>query len=294
MHNDTLIICTRNRHEDLALTLASLKLQSLLPTEIVFVDSSDNGLTKSLVSDFAGECSSKVKYFSTRPGLTFQRNFGIKESSGEVIHFIDDDVDLDRDYFLEINKVFNENPSAFAVGGKLLNKTTAIDKLIRRIFMLSSTDGNGKMKRSGFPDFQWENSSVRDITMTSILVGCSCSYRRTVFDELSFDEYFQGYGFMEDEDFSFSVSKKFSCYYNANAKLFHRITTKSRTDLFRLYKMMNLNHTYVFNKHVRMGVVNLICFVIAKSGLLLQATKASMSNRSFTAVRGFFAGCIKA
>jgi len=100
----SVIICTRNRFDDFRKTLQSLTQQSRLPDELIVVDSSDNlqieGYLKSM------ELQVSFHYFHTNPGLTFQRNHGVKKSIGDLLFFFDDDVDLDFAIFRKWREFF--------------------------------------------------------------------------------------------------------------------------------------------------------------------------------------------
>src|SRR6188768_1179129 len=85
----TAAICTRNRPLQLARALDSLLAQSLAPAEIMVVDNSPSDeATARLVS----ERFSEVRYLREPvPGLDFARNRALREASGEIVAFLDDD-----------------------------------------------------------------------------------------------------------------------------------------------------------------------------------------------------------
>jgi cellulose synthase/poly-beta-1,6-N-acetylglucosamine synthase-like glycosyltransferase len=87
---------------------------------------------------------SRFKYIHTKPALTYQRNVGVRNSSGDIIFFLDDDIVLDKDFIKEIVKVF-EKDCEKKVGGVMGNMVnirrpriikTLLSYLIRRIFLL--------------------------------------------------------------------------------------------------------------------------------------------------------------
>ena len=71
-------------------TLASIESQSMLPDEVVVVDSSADGQVKEVVV----RSSLPTLYIHSDPGLTRQRNKGVTASSGDILVFLDDDVEL--------------------------------------------------------------------------------------------------------------------------------------------------------------------------------------------------------
>ena len=101
---NSVIICTRNRLKDLLVALQSICMQTVLPDEIIIVDSSDIAISK--------ENFPKINliYKHTSPGLTKQRNEAIDLASGEILYFFDDDVELEPNYIEEMQKIFEKNP----------------------------------------------------------------------------------------------------------------------------------------------------------------------------------------
>jgi|DewCreStandDraft_4_1066084.scaffolds.fasta_scaffold00789_8 glycosyltransferase involved in cell wall biosynthesis len=91
----SIIICTRNRAESLRATLASLG-QVNLPcgwqVELILVDngSTDNTSQILLQTPLSGIRNRYV--FEPQKGLSIARNRGVKESSGDVLLFTDDDM----------------------------------------------------------------------------------------------------------------------------------------------------------------------------------------------------------
>ena len=83
-------ICTRDRTDQLRRALRSLMGQTRKPEEILVVDNAPGGpATRNLVRDeFPG-----VRYvMEPVPGLDFARNRALRETSREIVAFMDDDV----------------------------------------------------------------------------------------------------------------------------------------------------------------------------------------------------------
>ena len=60
-----------------------------------------------------------IKYvFEEKTGVSQARNKGIKEAKGKIIAFTDDDVELDKNWGMEIVKAFRNNPDVCSIGGK--------------------------------------------------------------------------------------------------------------------------------------------------------------------------------
>ncbi len=120
----SIIICTYNREDFLPLTLQSLSLQSLdnHRYEVLVVDNNSTDRTASLCQEFIGHHPDiNLRYFLEKnQGLAFARNRGIKESSGRIISFIDDDAEARSDYAMNLIRTFQEYSNYDAIGGKVI------------------------------------------------------------------------------------------------------------------------------------------------------------------------------
>jgi glycosyltransferase involved in cell wall biosynthesis len=117
----TVIICTRNRANDLKECLSALVLQlrRFDDVEIVIVDNASTDNTKSIVDSFAKEQNAPIRYcYESKVGLCSARNRGRLEARGEVLSFIDDDAIPQGGWIEAIVDNFRD-PSASAVGGRV-------------------------------------------------------------------------------------------------------------------------------------------------------------------------------
>ena len=92
----SVIVCTRNRADDLAELLANLsaqRTQSDLEWEIVVVDNASDDATPRVVARVAEKCRVEVRYVhEPRLGLSRARNRGWREARGAIAVYVDDDV----------------------------------------------------------------------------------------------------------------------------------------------------------------------------------------------------------
>lgn len=109
------IVCTRNRTDDLRQCLDSLKRLDYPSLELLVVDNApDNDATAQLVRTHYPE----ARYVhEPTPGLSHARNRGIAEATADLIAFTDDDVVVDRDWAMAIARLFAESPEVMAVTG---------------------------------------------------------------------------------------------------------------------------------------------------------------------------------
>lgn len=117
----SIIICTYNRAQILEKTLASyssLKPSDIFQVELLIVDNNSNDNTAQIINTFIKQHPETRYIFEPNPGLSHARNTGIKESKGNIIAFIDDDVYLDPDWVTEVLHIFQDHPEASCMGGK--------------------------------------------------------------------------------------------------------------------------------------------------------------------------------
>ena len=103
----SVIVCTRNRPDDLAACLASLAAQTRPPDELVVVDASDDERNARCIETWAAaRALPAARVVRTAPGLTRQRNIGVAHARGDVLTFLDDDVVLEPGYLAAIAAVY--------------------------------------------------------------------------------------------------------------------------------------------------------------------------------------------
>ena len=277
----SVIICTRNRVDDLANCLESLKDQIHLPDEVVIVDSSDNDLVRALLKESLYE-SLPIKYIHTESGLTKQRNVGIENSHGDVVFFFDDDVVLDKKYIEKVVDLYQEK-RLDNVGGVQgidlnINKSFLEGKkrlVFHRLFLLNRRDKYSKLLASGnvthldvaSPEIRYSKTPLR----VFVLSGCLMSYHRKVLKEFKFDNSYDGYSHGEDVDFSHRVSSKYNLYFTPCAKAFHN----QSIDKKKWYKTADFIESKIrcqiklFNKHMSHNPINYLFLFWSWLGLLI-------------------------
>lgn len=168
-------------------------------------------------------------------GLTASRNAGIAMATGDILFFLDDDVELFPDYVEEILRAYTlpNGPTVMGVGGIIANiePVTSIHRARHYfdvMFLVSGTQ-EGKVLRSGFStDYGTTGRPLSDISCVDFLPGGVSSFRREVFESFAFSENYEGYGMGEDKDFSYRVSRKYRLVVNPRARLNHYESPKMR------------------------------------------------------------------
>lgn len=256
----SIIIPTKDREKELNRCLDSLSKQTLMPDEIIIVDAS-----KELTKLTKQNKDYNLIHISAKPGSARQRNIGVKKAKGDILLFLDDDVILHPDYILELKRFYKKNENCTGATGKITNAKKSI--FIKNFFMLDGTTfGRGRMLPSGF-----QVLPIGDVeTQTEVLSGCNFSCRKEIFNQLSgFDNFFTGYSFMEDIEFSYRISRRYKLFYLPQCQLIHEHTSSARDPDDIKQEMLVINHFYVFNKHMDKSLKNIICFIWSTIGILI-------------------------
>lgn len=249
----SVILCTKDRPDDVRLVFQCLGAQTLLPAEVVVVDASGDDRTRLVVLEKEG--ASPARYLHvTRPGLTRQRNIGIREATGDLLLFVDDDVVLEPDYVECVAAAFRQDAAGRvgAVQGRVTNYLRArttfgarlrgrVLSLLLRAFLLPRV-GSGWFQASTFPTYPYDQETPRFV---ECLHGCAMSFRREVFQALSFDEDLTGSGCLEDADIAHRLTARYAIYYEPRAQLRHLLSPVARGSAVAQTRQLMLHHAYL-------------------------------------------------
>jgi GT2 family glycosyltransferase len=209
-----------------------------LPCQILIVDSSIDNQSERIVLDMAKEFGFPLQYLRSSAGLPRQRNAGIDWAKKNIenlqlIHFLDDDIIPNRDYFANINDVFARFPNAIAVGGFDSGlKPRQHAGIFRRLLGLGSRE-TGVILPSGIAI---PPRPITDVEHTEWLVGASQSFRASIFDCAMFNPNLRMYG--EDIDFYLKIEGLGEILCSASLPIIHLNDPTNRESL----RSVNLFH----------------------------------------------------
>jgi glycosyltransferase involved in cell wall biosynthesis len=127
----TVIIATYNRAQLLRQTLESLTRQTRPADEILVVDNNSSDSTKAV----AGEYSDKLplRYvFEAKQGVAFARNCGIRNATGDILAFTDDDCHPEPEWLEYLELPFLRDPDIGLVGGRIVPRPVQNLNLVER------------------------------------------------------------------------------------------------------------------------------------------------------------------
>ncbi len=285
----SVVICTRNRVDDLRACLASIAVQRRRADEVVVVDASDGDASERLVRAWQRDVPrTRVEVLRTAPGLTRQRNVGVDATSGDIVTFLDDDVVLGPSYLAAIVQLFQVDPHLGGAEGTVdvprLRGRRRLANAFRALFAMNSLGRRRGVKRSGFVTYDPWPRVARHVTC---LVGCNMSFRREVFRRFRFDEWYDGYGLGEDMDFSYRVSRAYRLVQTPYARLVHRVSPVARDAVPRLHEMTAVNHFYFVRKNLPPTPLTWLCFAWSELGELLSVLKTGDRAAIAGILRGY-------
>jgi GT2 family glycosyltransferase len=183
----SIIVPTYNRERLLRETLAQLLDQDYPRFDLLMIDqtAAHEAETESFLSGFV----SRIRRFQLQQAnLPAARNFGIRQSSGEIVVFFDDDMIVPKDAVSKLVETYNDSrvwgATGFTLGSaeKDEDKYRAYDRFVRR--------------RADF-------ARLARVRIDSFN-GCLMSFRRSLFDRVGFFDEWLGTQVMaagEDAEF---------------------------------------------------------------------------------------------
>ena len=218
----SVVICTYNREKYIYSALESVAKQDYPYNkyEIVLINNNSTDNTEKLCMKFKENYPQvDFKYFvESEQGLSFARNRGIKESSGEIIIYLDDDVEIFPDYLKEYEVFFQNYPDAIGAGGKVIPRFEAEEPK----WMTNIT----RALLGGAIDF---GNIIKPFKNGSYPAGCNSAYRASAFETFgNFNTELgrKGTGLIGSEEkdmYDRFRAKGLKFYYLPNAVIYHYI-----------------------------------------------------------------------
>jgi len=122
----SVVVCTYNRQKFIGACLQCLAGQALPGGnwEVIVIDNNSTDRSAAIIQEFiSSHPQLPFRYvFEKEQGLSFARNRGIAESRGEVLVYIDDDVEVTPAYLQVIQDFFTTHPGLAGMGGRTLPK----------------------------------------------------------------------------------------------------------------------------------------------------------------------------
>ena len=243
------VIPTVGRCDELRRTLKSLAEQTHPPDQVVILD--EAGEANPMRDEFA-RLNICVSTFP-RGASSVKRNRGVKLLSAdiELIAFMDDDIVVEPAAIQAVLDFWRDSGVELGgVGLNLVNHPPLFAsrlKSLKVVKMLSLYDSRrGAVLRSGFHTLI---GYVEETTFVEWLPSTAVVYRREALNEHLFDEWYEGYSYLEDLDLSYSIGRKYRLAVLAGARYCHYPSPVGRTDSYSFGKMEVANRFHFVREH---------------------------------------------
>lgn len=195
----SVIIPSLDRNRILQKTLEDLLKQNYVDFEIIVVDQTQKPNAQFL--KFIVAHQDKIKYIiEKKKSSPHARNVGVKAASGEIILFLDDDVEIKNNKFITYHIQNFEDNKVGLVGGRVVHRTVRGDNKI------SSKVAVGRLKWWGLKEITNFNSAKK--CEIDHAAGGNFSVRKNIYEQVGgFSEIYQGNAHMEETDFCLRVKR---------------------------------------------------------------------------------------
>lgn len=254
----SVIIPTYRREELLQETIAAVLEQDYPDFEVIVVDQTDNHKPNVQAALETLSETGKIQWFrvdwASLPGA---RNYAVRRATGDIMLFLDDDVQLPEGFLHAHAKNYIDRPEIGAVAGRVFDR-------------MKLADSGGSLTIEDLPPeamdpgIAWYHIDlVHTVKPQQVLSvrGCNMSFRREVFEQhgLYFDERFRGSAVREESDFCLRFRRTgYKIWYDPDANLVHLgeetggchdISTRSLQYQFTFYH----NHFFMGLKNLTPG-----------------------------------------
>lgn len=238
----SVVIPTLARPEPLHETLDSVLACDPPADEVIVVDADP----ESSASAVAAPYGDRVRVLPSRRGLTIQRNRALDVAAGEVVVFLDDDVEVDPGLFAGLAATFRDRTIVGATGRVVepdLGRRGGTGSSVRRLILPGD---EGRFTRAGYPRRLTQLDQEADI---EFMHGCFMSVRRELAARVRFDEALADYGLGEDEDFAYRVSRHGRIRYVPSLRVVHKNLGFTSKDQREFGRLVIRNRSYLFRKN---------------------------------------------
>ena len=287
------VIATYNRPDDLTRTVESLLAQTVLPAELCIVDSTAEAPARERIEQLCKEAGLPLDYRHPAPrGLTVQRNVGIDRTKGDPVFFIDDDVWMAPDCHAQVLAEYAKwGPELGGVRATPVRpaKPSLITRIYRRIFGIGGwwPEASGKVRPGFYAEGVSDSAGVRKLEYFN---GWFMSYKREVFEHERFDEALAGYGYKEDIDFSYRVSRRYVLLQTPKARCDHLKSPSARLNSHNLQRMNLANQFYLHRKLMPQDGMHRAALWWAWLGLFILNIGKAVQTKDTGLVTGMVAG----
>jgi len=232
--------------------------------EIIVINNNNDKKIENDTSRVCKKYKLNITEINTHRGLgsVKSRNMGIKKAKGDLLLFFDDDTIIQKNYFNNLLKSYN-NENIGAVGGAEIKeqKNSIFHKLLFKFKKTGDITWSGEIISNFSPN-------IKNSLKVKHLQGSNFSIRKSVIDKIGLmDEKMIGH-YRDETEFVYRVYKAgFDVIFNPKCKVIHTATTiggnvspnKKKEWAYWYHK----NNSYFFFKHLyNNNFLKLIMFIL--------------------------------
>ncbi len=246
----SVVICTRNRRDNLKKCIDQLLLSIQERDEIIVVDNApDNNSTALLLEQY-----SNIKYIlEPKKGLDIARNTGAKAANNQIIAYTDDDVEVATDWVDAIRNAFDD-PMTMAVTGLVIPQS--LETHTQYIFERYWGFNRGYQKKV-FDTAYFNLMLPFGVPVWDIGAGANMAFRKAAFEIVGyFDERLDvgAAGCSGDSEIWYRIlASGWNCVYQPMAVAYHEHRKEKDALSNQLFHYMRGNTCSLLIQHEQFG-----------------------------------------
>jgi len=278
MKKISFVIPTKDRPSELRRLIESLMRQTRRPDQVIIVDS---GRTPAagIEKEFRILPIRSLSY--SPPSAAGQRNAGIAAAApdADLIGFLDDDVVLEDRALAQMMNFWDSAPGD--IGGASFNLVNGSRPSLAWLKYLPLSERLGLYKKqagmilpSGF------QTIVQFLPCDDVVQWFPASasvWRKNLLSRFRFDEWFEGYSYLEDVDFCHRIGKVCRLMIVADAKYVHRPAPSGRPEAFLFGVREVKNRLYLVRKHPDFSVAK--CYTALLLRIMISLVSAVQEKK---------------
>jgi len=190
----SVIVITHNREAVLRTSIQKILEQDYENFELVVVDRTERHTRETEV--FLENNKSSIRYFEiTKPGIPRARNLGLSNALGDIVIFLDDDIEPPPDLISRHVEKY-KNPEVGGVTGRILEKNNTVHRFNKKIGYITAWGRN------------IGNRSLDKECFVKTAFGGNMSFKKEYMQDVGiFDVNYAGSGTLEETDYSYRFRK---------------------------------------------------------------------------------------